>query len=339
MTRFTVFPNLIVRPEEKSNPYIQDFIRTLNAQEHATVVNPSHKNPLLSILYPKHWGDVFIFNWFESIPDFKYGILQGITALFFLPLLVVCRKQIVWIFHNKRPHAQGRERLKRLLSALIARLSTLILTHSTEGVAVIQARYPYAAHKVHFLHHPTKNRLLPITVQTGYRYDLLIWGQISKYKGIFKFARFVKQERWNDIKICVIGGASDTVFQELKDTAPSCMTLIRHSPSFDELRSYIAQSRFVLSPYAPESVLSSGMLMDSLSFGAKVIGPDVGSFRDYAQESGLNVYTFNSFNEIKTIVEQKKDEKVSLTAYQEFLNNHDWTHFIHRLTELLTTCK
>lgn len=339
MIRFTVFPNLTVRPEEKSNPYIQDFIRTLNAQENATVVNPPHKNPLLSLLYPKHWGDVFIFNWFESIPDFKYGVLQSMTALFFLPLLVVCRKKIIWVFHNKRPHAKGRETLKRLLGTLIARLSTLILTHATEGVEVIKERYPYAARKVHFLHHPTKNRLIPSDKPTECLYDLLIWGQISKYKGIFEFVHFVRQEKWDKLKICIIGGASDQVFRELQEAAPQNVTLIPHRPSFEELGRYIAQSRFVLSPYAPESVLSSGMLMDSLSFGAKVIGPDVGSFRDYAQENGLNVYTFNSFNEIKTIVEQKKNEAISVTAYQEFLNSHDWPHFIHRLMELLTTCK
>ena len=79
MQTFTVFPNL----KEKSNPYIQDFIDALNRQEGFQVVNPAHKNPLLSILPPKHWGDTFIFNWFESIPDFKYGLLQSLIAIFF----------------------------------------------------------------------------------------------------------------------------------------------------------------------------------------------------------------------------------------------------------------
>ena len=39
--------------------------------------------------------------------------------------------------------------------------------------------------------------------------------------------------------------------------------------------------------------------MDSLSFGAKVIGPAVGSFRDYAAEPLLNVYTFHTFDDIQ----------------------------------------
>lgn len=339
MTRFSIFPNLIVRPEQRSNPYIQDFIQALNKEEEAIVVNPPHKNPLLSLLFPKNWGDVFIFNWFESIPDFKYGILQGITALFFLPLLVLCRKKIVWIFHNKRPHAKGREVFKRMLSALIARLSTLIITHSTEGIEVIKERYPYAAKKIHFLHHPTKNRLLPAATSQTCRYDILIWGQISKYKGVFEFVQFLKETQPDDLQVCIVGGASNEVFRELQDIAPSNVTLIHHSPSFEELGEYVAQSRFILSPYAPESVLSSGMLMDSLSFGAKVIGPHVGSFRDYATDNRLNVYTFRHFQEIPSLVRQKKEETISPEAYREFLTNHDWRHFIHSLLKLLTTCK
>lgn len=338
MKKFVIFPNLIVKPEQKSNPYIQDFIRTLNEEKDACVVNPSHKNPLLSILFPKNWGDIFVFNWFESIPDFKYGILQSIAALFFLPLLVICRKKIVWIFHNKRPHADGREVLKKMLGMLITRLSTLILTHATEGVEVIEKKYPYAAHKVHFVHHPTKNRL-PIEYKQQIDYDLLIWGQISKYKGIFDFVRFLQEEQVNEWKVCIIGGASNQIFQELKEIAPACVTLVNHSPSFEELGEYIARSRFVLSPYAPESVLSSGMLMDSLSFGAKVIGPNVGSFRDYAHEPHLKVYTFNSFHDIKSIIAQNKDEEISLSDYRSFLEQHNWTHFIHTLMELLTTGK
>lgn len=56
---------------------------------------------------------------------------------------------------------------------------------------------------------------------------------------------------------------------------------------FEELKQEIRRSRFVLVPYAAESILSSGILMDSLSFGAKVIGPAVGSFRVYATEPCL----------------------------------------------------
>ena len=75
MIRFTVFPRLHILPHQKANPYIRDFVAALEQENVSKVVNPPHKNPLFSLLPPKRWGDVLIFNWFESIPDFKYGPL------------------------------------------------------------------------------------------------------------------------------------------------------------------------------------------------------------------------------------------------------------------------
>lgn len=101
MITFTVFPRLRQNPNEKSNPYIENFIASLNREGESTVINPPHRNPLLSILPPKRWGDVIIFNWFESIPDFKYGLLQAVTAICFVTILKLAKKKIVWVLHNK----------------------------------------------------------------------------------------------------------------------------------------------------------------------------------------------------------------------------------------------
>ena len=94
MITFTVFPRLRQNPNEKNNPYIENFIASLNREGESTVINPPHRNPLLSILPPKRWGDVIIFNWFESIPDFKYGLLQTVTAICFVTVLKLAKKKI-----------------------------------------------------------------------------------------------------------------------------------------------------------------------------------------------------------------------------------------------------
>ena len=57
MITFTVFPRLRQNPNEKNNPYIENFIASLNREGESTVINPPHRNPLLSILPPKRWGD------------------------------------------------------------------------------------------------------------------------------------------------------------------------------------------------------------------------------------------------------------------------------------------
>ena len=89
MPTFTVFPNIKPSSGGKGNPYINDFISAINNEKGCKVINESHKNPLLSILRPSRWGDVFIFNWFESIPDFKYGYLQSLLAILLIFILKI----------------------------------------------------------------------------------------------------------------------------------------------------------------------------------------------------------------------------------------------------------
>ena len=333
MQTFTVFPNL----KEKSNPYIQDFIDALNRQEGFQVINPAHKNPLLSILPPKRWGDVFIFNWFESIPDFKYGLLQSIIAIFFLILIKLNGRKIVWILHNKQPHEQRYGWLKKNMAQLIAKQADLIITHAQDGIAIIRKNHPYAAHKAHFLHHPTKDRIKEGTLQEK-KYDLLIWGAITPYKGVTDFVNYLRKAPQTKLKICILGKCSSpNLYQDLMRNITENITFIHEKASFEKLGEYIRQSHFVLMPYFSKTILSSGVLMDSLSFGAKVIGPDTGAFKDYTHEASLHVYTFKDFDDIARIVTQYKDSPVSIESYKCFLQENNWESFAKSFAYLLNS--
>ena len=95
----------------------------------------------------------------------------------------------------------------------------------------------------------------------------------------------------------------------------------------------------MLAPYCPDSVLSSGILMDSLSFGSKIIGPEVGSFKDYAREKRLNVYTFHDYEDIEKTVACYKTTPISLEDYRSFLNENNWEHFGNRIIKLVKSLK
>lgn len=333
MHTFTIFPNLKV----KDNPYIQDFIDALNRQEGISVVNPAHKNPLLSILPSKHWGKTFVFNWFESIPDFKYGLLQSLIAICFITLIKLSGRKIIWILHNKQPHAQKYGMFKQLLAKLIAQKADLIITHATDGIEVICEKHPHAINKVHFLHHPTKNRLDYLKKQTPEKtYDVLIWGAIAKYKGITEFIDYLRQHPEEEMRVCIIGKCSSAdLYNELSRTLPQNITLIHERASFEKLAEYINRSHFVLMPYFSRSILSSGILMDSLSFGAKIIGPHTGSFKDYSHESLVNVHTFQEFKDIYPIIVQERETTISLKGYHQFLEDNNWDAFANSLIQLL----
>ena len=76
--KVTLFPRVLSLSKAG---YIPDYVNAIDQSGNMEVVNPPHKNPLLNILSPKYWGDVFIFNWPENIPDARFGKIQ--TLLFF----------------------------------------------------------------------------------------------------------------------------------------------------------------------------------------------------------------------------------------------------------------
>lgn len=335
MTRFTLYPCSKLKDDKATNPYIRDFVAAINAYPDAKVINAPHKNPLLSILPMNKWGDVIIFNWYESIPDLKYGLLQASAAIVYLCLLKVARKKIVWILHNRVPHASKYLGLKKFLMSYIARFSDLIITHATEGLELVRNDYPSAESKAYYLDHPTKNRL-DLCKRIEKQYDLLIWGHISRYKGVLEFVECVRNNHWDDLRICIVGKcASSDLYEEIQEKATNNVTLINDSPSFEALANYMDASHFVLAPYIPESVLSSGMLMDSLSYGVKVIGPNVGSFKDYASNRQLNVYIFNNLTDIYPLVLKYRKDIVQTKEYADFLDTHQWKDFIKELMKLL----
>lgn len=159
------------------------------------------------------------------------------------------------------------------------------------------------------------------------KYDLLIWGSISKYKGVYDFIKYLNDNKINDLKVCVLGKCnSELLVNDIKSVSTPNTTLVLKSASFEELAEYISFSDFVLMPYKHDTILSSGTLMDTLSFGAKVIGPDTGSFSDYSKNYDLNVYVFNKFDDIKDIVKntmiQKYQRKDTVSFLKKIIGMH-----------------
>ena len=323
--KITIYPRNINQGSSQVNPYIQDFIQTLE-QNGVTIANSPHKNPLFSLLPSGIDSDAYIFHWLENVPDYKYGLLQTVAAIWLLLKIKRKGKKIIWFLHNKQPHLAKHRWSKNILIKKLLQQADLIVTHATEGIEVVTGKYPKAVAKTLFLHHPTKNKITPtepLSVET----DLLIWGNISRYKGVVDFMRFAKEQPFN-LKTRIIGRcASPELWDEIAPLSMPCVAVENRSLSFDELKQAINKSRFVLIPYASESILSSGILMDSLSLGAKVIGPAVGSFQDYAREPLLKVYTFHTFAEIASIVQHRCNEEANVADYQLFLEAHSWREF------------
>jgi hypothetical protein len=95
----------------------------------------------------------------------------------------------------------------------------------------------------------------------------------------------------------------------------------------------------VVLTYHSDSVLSSGVLMDSLSQSARIIGPDTGAFRDLSQ-LGL-IDTFHDFPHLLELIRKNMDPDIQTRELEEmigkFLRENSWESFAARLNQFIET--
>ena len=90
--------------------------------------------------------------------------------------------------------------------------------------------------------------------------------------------------------------------------------------------------KFVFFPYNSPSLLSSGTLMDSLRMGTKILGPNVGSFKDLSYLS--NVVVYDDFLEIPSIISQcNHTENDSEKDLEVFFEDNSWKKFAKNFFE------
>lgn len=325
-----IYPNLLY--SKGANPYIEDFVTALRASG-IQVTNSPHKNPLYSICFKRINCDFYFFHWIEDIANHKFGYLQALMAIVFIMRIRWHKKKIIWFLHNRESHATRHKRVRKIMIKMLAKYSSHIITHASGGMALIQSPLN---RKVVFIDHPTKNRMEAIDQSrvTPPAFDLLIWGTISRYKGVLEFLQFNK-ETHSSLRINIVGKCNDEqLLGELQEAKTNDVHIENRSSSFEELYGYIQDAKFVLIPYHSASILSSGILMDSLSFGAKVIGPNAGSFKDYASSTKINVYTFEQFEEIEHIV-STNTATISRSGYHDFLQRNSWDNFMRKMLDVI----
>lgn len=318
------------------NPYIDDLINSFSKfYEFVNKDRPSNFG-IFDLLKYLGKTDYILFNWIEKLPTNRGGIIQT----FFLYLIISFTKllgtKIIWIMHNKISHSDEHIYLKRKIFRLMLKKADVIITHSSEGINYAKEILPGSEIKVHYFPHPVKNRR--DSRKHKFNYDILIWGTISPYKGIDKYLSFLKQNNLeNKYKTYIVGkSTSDEYFHKLTGLSDNNITIENRFISDEDLQLLISESRIVLFTYSKSSILSSGVLMDSLGFGANVIGPDVGAFADLDREGILK--TYSNFEEIIPIInkqiektESERDDKKLI----EFIKENSWDKLAEKTTKII----
>lgn len=277
--------------------------------------------------------DYVFFNWVEDVPDKKYGMGQAIFLLAFLNIAKVLKLKVIWTMHNKLSHSHENLFLKRVIFIGLIKKADCIITHASEGILYAEAMVTGSKKKIIYIPHPIKTKNIDHDAMKTI--DLLIWGSLSKYKGVLEFLEYLyKKGLENRYKIFIIGkSTSSDYFDSLLKLSNENIVIKDCFPDEDYLGSLISQSRIVLFTYAKLSVLSSGALMDSIGFGANVFGPNVGAFSDLKKEGIIE--TFDEFDDLIEKLNDGLDNGAGVIRDDQrialFLRDNSWQAFAENI--------
>ncbi|MCF8369833.1 MAG: glycosyltransferase [Bacteroidales bacterium] len=317
------------------NPYIDDFVKSLSGSFRFLNLGKPSKTGVFDILKYIFKLDYIFFHWIEKLPEKKGGISQVIMFTLLMYSLRIFRIKVVWTMHNKFTHTKTHKKLTRFLFKVLLIKSHLILTHSSEGISFGKSLETKARSKIKYYPHPIKDRRQ--VTNENKSIDILIWGSIIPYKSIDLFLEYwTRQSYKSKYKILVVGRATSKGYlSKINRFSSKSITIKNEFISNEQLVKYINDSKVILFTYSKTSILSSGALMDSLGYGAKVIGPNVGGFADLAKV-GI-VTTFQSFDEIEGLLKKKieKGQEKTSDALEKFLKENTWEEYAKNVMQFI----
>ncbi len=316
---------------EITNPYLDNFQESL--KEKILFLNLSKPSKLGIIDLTKYYFKVkYIFlHWPENIPDRKYGLFQSIFLLLILWSSSVFSKKIIWTMHNRVSNAPINLFLKKILFKNLVRFSSQIITHASEGKKIASEISTRSAKKVLVIPHPVKEQT-PIP-DSEKKIDILIWGTVVEYKGVDKFLEYLHSSGNVGKYTILIAGKvlNESYFLKIKGLLGEKITLINEYLEKEKLIELASFSRIILFPYIKKGVLSSGVLMDSLTWKSIILGPDIGAFRDLANEN--LIFTYSDFDSLLQQVSKILQGTLLINPlkFDDFLKENTWEKYSEKV--------
>lgn len=333
-----MFKNIYVYPisnPSKSigqNPYVKNLIASLEESGfNITNKNRVTKYGVLDIIFNTKKNDIYYFNWIENIPEKRFGYFQCAIFTIILFYLKFRNKQIIWMIHNKISHNKKRLLCKIFLNYLLINNVDILLTHSREGV-IYGNTLSKKKKEIYFMHHPIEDNIKYIECNSEKSIDILIWGSIYEYKGIDTFLEYLKSKSiLEKYKIHIVGKIAT---EELKDKLfqYSSDNIVINDVFIEEnmLVKLYQESKVVLFTYAGYSTLSSGALMDTLSYGSICVGPNIGAFRDLGNDK--LIYTYNDFDDLIFVLDNLPNKLINIDS---FISKNKWENFSDYLVKII----
>lgn len=313
--KISIYPSYKKSPF-KGNPFINNLYDCFPKEANVHYVYGKNQVGLFHNLF---CSKIYIMNWPENVIFDTLGILQVFVFLSFMLLLLLRKAKFVWFFHNITPH-EGHNLYSKFMYKFMLKHSSLIVTFSKEGERYLTGR---TNAKIKYYPHPFKGNLKRKVLEQK-EWDIYIWGSVNKYKGIADFLSFLKQKGLSKYRILITGKCSDALYDtKIRSLLSDNIVYINDYIEMEDIIENIAKSSYVLFPYLHDSVSSSGALMDSLEYGAQVIGPNVGAFKDACSDNLC--FAIESYDDIVNIIENRKC--IDFNQISEFISNNTWDKF------------
>lgn len=263
------------------------------------------------------------FNWVESMP---------LTQVpFFLLIFLISKifgKRVIWTHHNVHPHKTNNI-VSRFVIQLLIRYADFVVIHTRESLPLLTSRRNKDS--IIYFFHPffTEKLFTGTEVSDDKEFDLLIWGNVRKSKGVEGFLDYLKEtNQLNRYKIKVIGKFESLEYYNAinQDYQSPNLYIENGFIGSDELQKYHQKSRFIFFPYTGSSVLNSGAVITSLPYNVPIIGPNVGAFKELGQLG--YIYTYKSFSDVFKYLETNNiEDSIAHESLHAFIQDHTWQKF------------
>ena len=335
---------VIIYPEKKvkENKYINNLYDTIKDYYHVRGYNEVNKSIKLFL------SDIYHFNWIESAQG-KFIKIKYAKKRFFINILKVLNKKIVWTVHNNEPHetvnAEETIKFMKFMARKADRIHVLCnATIEREFLKEYKEKIVYIPSGDYIGNYEESD--LNIYERYNIKSDkkiILFIGQIRKYKNIELLINAFINSRLesNGYVLLICGKCNDAVYKK------EIMTIGNKNIYFDfdfikdeEIAAYLKSADILVSPYNKKSALNSGTLWMSMSYKKTMIIPLIGCVKDiknykdflyvydYKQNEKDSHYNalFNSMINIKKDITKNEDilKEKGEKAYNYIIKNQTW---------------
>jgi hypothetical protein len=208
-------------------------------------------------------------------------------------------------------------------------ISDLVITHAKGGLEYYKQKYK--RQNILYTPHPKYDNIPKYNVpNTIIKYDIIIWGNVEPYKEVDKFLEYaINDPVMCKKKILICGLCRNRDYNiQINQLLTNNITFINRYLKEEELEKLIFSSKIIMFTYSSNSILSSGALVHSLPFKKPIIGPNIGTFKDY-DEAGM-IKTYNHFADIATLIEKPY---INEELTEEHLRLNTWENFITKINQ------